>query len=189
VLFAFLSARAALDRRGRRSRSRSALRSLPARAAACRRTCLDGRVDFGIIVDGAVILVEHLSTSVGERRRRSGGAPRTRGEVLRAADEVARPTLFSLLIIIAAYIPIFSLAAGRGRIFAPMANTVVSALVGRAAVSFTLVPCSRCRARAEAARGSRRSCRGRASYAPLARSRSEPGGRVVLALGAALALG
>jgi len=53
---------------------------------------------------------------------------------------VARPTLFSLLIIIAAYIPIFSLQRVEGRIFQPMANTVVSALVGALLVSFTLVP-------------------------------------------------
>src|SRR4029077_2359083 len=57
-----------------------------------------------------------------------------------AAKEVARPTLFSLLIIIAAYLPIFSLQRVEGRIFSPMANTVVSALVGALLVSFTLVP-------------------------------------------------
>jgi heavy metal efflux system protein len=96
-----------------------------------------GAIDFGIIVDGAVILVEHLfhkvpnmddaDTPIGER-------------VFRAARDVARPTLFSLLIIIAAYLPIFALQRVEGRIFAPMANTVVSALVGALVVSFTLVP-------------------------------------------------
>jgi cobalt-zinc-cadmium resistance protein CzcA len=53
---------------------------------------------------------------------------------------VARPTLFSLLIIIAAYLPIFSLERVEGRIFAPLAHTVVSALLGALLVSFTLVP-------------------------------------------------
>src|SRR5262249_19844255 len=60
--------------------------------------------------------------------------------VLDAAREVASPTLFSLLIIIAAYIPIFSLQRVEGRIFAPMAHTVVSALLGALLMSFTLVP-------------------------------------------------
>src|SRR5262249_20588967 len=60
--------------------------------------------------------------------------------VYNVAREVARPTLFSLLIIIAAYLPIFALQRVEGRIFAPMANTVVSALLGAMLMSFTLVP-------------------------------------------------
>ncbi|MBI3450045.1 MAG: efflux RND transporter permease subunit [Acidobacteria bacterium] len=97
-----------------------------------------GAVDFGIIVDGAVILVEHLFHRFSDEAHSGPGTPADR--VLGAAREVARPTLFSLLIIIAAYIPIFSLQRVEGRIFAPMANTVVSALVGALLVSFTLVP-------------------------------------------------
>src|SRR5258708_33946433 len=62
------------------------------------------------------------------------------GRIVEAATEVARPTLFSLLIIIAAYLPIFSLQRVEGRIFSPLAYTVVSALVGALLVSFTLVP-------------------------------------------------
>src|SRR5207245_9588780 len=97
-----------------------------------------GAVDFGIIVDGAVILVEHLF-----HRWHEGGTDPTRPaeeRILGAAREVARPTLFSLLIIIAAYLPIFTLQRVEGRIFSPMANTVVSALIGALLVSFTLVP-------------------------------------------------
>jgi cobalt-zinc-cadmium resistance protein CzcA len=95
-----------------------------------------GAVDFGIIVDGAVILVEHLFHKVDTH-----GHPETLGDrILDAATEVARPTLFSLLIIIAAYIPIFSLQRVEGRIFGPMAHTVVSALLGALVLSFTLVP-------------------------------------------------
>jgi len=60
--------------------------------------------------------------------------------VLEAAEEVARPTLFALCIIIVAYLPIFSLQRVEGRIFAPMANTVCAALVAALAFSFTLVP-------------------------------------------------
>jgi cobalt-zinc-cadmium resistance protein CzcA len=94
-----------------------------------------GAIDFGIIVDGAVILIEHIFEQV----------PHTHDlplleRVERAAREVARPTLFSLLIIIAAYLPIFALERVEGRIFSPMANTVVAALVGAMLMSFTLVP-------------------------------------------------
>ncbi|PYQ10362.1 MAG: CusA/CzcA family heavy metal efflux RND transporter [Acidobacteria bacterium] len=96
-----------------------------------------GAVDFGIIVDGAVILVEHLFRRVEGRGHAEDGLV-TR--ILDAAREVAGPTLLSLLIIIAAYIPIFSMQRVEGRIFGPMAHTVVSALLGALLISFTLVP-------------------------------------------------
>src|SRR5437867_5587335 len=95
-----------------------------------------GAVDFGIIVDGAVIMVEH----VAHRLAGVTGRRQTRSTVLEAAEEVARPTLFALLIIIVAYIPIFTLQRVEGRIFAPMANTVCAALVGALIFSFTLIP-------------------------------------------------
>ncbi|HEX9050544.1 MAG TPA: CusA/CzcA family heavy metal efflux RND transporter [Anaeromyxobacter sp.] len=94
-----------------------------------------GAVDFGIIVDGAVVMVEN----VFRRRHEEPGAP-VGGVVRRAVQEVARPTLFSLAIIIVAYVPIFTLQRVEGRIFAPMANTVASALVGALVASLTLVP-------------------------------------------------
>src|SRR6185369_13618159 len=97
-----------------------------------------GAVDFGIIVDGAVILVEHLFHRLQAAGR--GDARALPDRILEACREVAQPTLFSLLIIIAAYIPIFSMQRVEGRIFAPMAHTVVSALVGALMVSFTLIP-------------------------------------------------
>ena len=99
-----------------------------------------GAVDFGIIVDGAVILVEHVfGHCAGEEYQRM--PPERRIEsIFQAAREVARPTLYSLLIIVAAYLPIFALQRVEGRIFAPMAHTVVSALIGAMLVSFTLVP-------------------------------------------------
>jgi heavy metal efflux system protein len=103
-----------------------------------------GAVDFGIIVDGAVILVEHLFHKLAPRDREAARRPVDRGkladDIIATAREVARPTLFSLLIIIAAYLPIFSLQRVEGRIFAPLAHTVVSALLGALLVSFTLVP-------------------------------------------------
>jgi cobalt-zinc-cadmium resistance protein CzcA len=95
-----------------------------------------GAIDFGIIVDGAVILVEHLFHKIPHSDPDRPIAER----IYETAREVARPTLFSLLIIIAAYLPIFSMQRVEGRIFSPMANTVVSALVGALIVSFTLVP-------------------------------------------------
>jgi cobalt-zinc-cadmium resistance protein CzcA len=96
-----------------------------------------GAVDFGIIVDGAVILVEHLFHVIPQDA--NSPVPLAK-RIEDAARQVARPTLFSLLIIIAAYLPIFSLQRVEGRIFSPMANTVVSALVGALVMSFTLVP-------------------------------------------------
>ncbi len=99
-----------------------------------------GAVDFGIIVDGAVILVEHVwGHCAGDEYQRMNEEQRTKS-IYEAAREVARPTLYSLLIIVAAYLPIFALQRVEGRIFAPMAHTVVSALVGAMIVSFTLVP-------------------------------------------------
>ncbi|MDB4952449.1 MAG: Cobalt-zinc-cadmium resistance protein CzcA [Myxococcales bacterium] len=99
-----------------------------------------GAVDFGIIVDGAVILVEHVfGHAAGDDYQRQSSAQRI-DTIYHAAREVAKPTLFSLLIIVAAYLPIFALQRVEGRIFAPMAHTVVSALVGAMLVSFTLVP-------------------------------------------------
>ncbi len=98
-----------------------------------------GAMDFGIIVDGAVIVVENifrkLSAVHGELDR-----PLRIERILEATVEVGRPTLFSMLIIIAAHIPIFTLQRHEGRIFAPMAWSVTSALVGSLIVSFTLVP-------------------------------------------------
>jgi len=94
-----------------------------------------GAVDFGIIVDGAVVMVENVFRHRHARRHLPLPAV-----VREAVQEVARPTLFSLGIIIVAYLPVFSLQRVEGRIFAPMANTVASALVGALVFSLTLVP-------------------------------------------------
>jgi cobalt-zinc-cadmium resistance protein CzcA len=98
-----------------------------------------GAMDFGIIVDGAVIVVENVFRRLSEVHRELN--PRERLQtVLKAAAEVGRPTLFSMLIIIAAHIPIFTMERHEGRIFAPMAYSVTSALVGSLVFSLTLVP-------------------------------------------------
>ena len=99
-----------------------------------------GAVDFGIIVDGAVILVEHVFERVAGPRYAAASPGERVESIFGAAREVARPTLYSLLIIVAAYLPIFALQRVEGRIFAPMAHTVVSALLGAMIASFTVVP-------------------------------------------------
>jgi cobalt-zinc-cadmium resistance protein CzcA len=100
-----------------------------------------GAMDFGIIVDGAVIVVENVFRRLSEESHGRLIEPARRKHlILDAAVEVGRPTLFSMLIIIAAHIPIFTLTRHEGRIFAPMAYSVVSALIGALVVSLTLVP-------------------------------------------------
>src|SRR6185369_1349375 len=91
-----------------------------------------GAMDFGIIVDGAVIVVENVFRHLSEANKveKNMTDERRKHLILHAAVEVGRPTLFSMLIIIAAHIPIFTLTRHEGRIFAPMAYSVVSALVG-----------------------------------------------------------
>ena len=97
-----------------------------------------GAMDFGIIVDGAVIVMENIFRHLSEERTR--GTEGVRSTILDATAEVGRPTLFSMLIIIIAHVPIFTLQRHEGRIFAPMAYTVVSALIGSLVFSLTLVP-------------------------------------------------
>ena len=98
-----------------------------------------GAMDFGIIVDGAVIVVENIFRRLSERDHTKNLGD-LRHTILEAAAEVGRPTFFSMLIIIVAHIPIFTLQRHEGRIFAPMAWTVTSALVGSLLLSLTLVP-------------------------------------------------
>ena len=96
-----------------------------------------GAMDFGIIVDGAVIVVENVFRKLSEEA--DDRVPRLE-KVLDATVEVGRPTVFSMLIIICAHLPIFGLERHEGRIFEPMAWSVVSALVGSLVLSLTLVP-------------------------------------------------
>ena len=98
-----------------------------------------GAMDFGIIVDGAVIVVENVFQRLGELKE-MGNMKARLNAIERATVEVGRPTFFCMLIIIAAHIPIFTLQRHEGRIFAPMAWTVTSALAGSLILSLTLVP-------------------------------------------------
>lgn len=110
-----------------------------------------GALDFGIIVDGTLIMVEHIVSTLAERRahatnltgggetakQRSSGVVRT---ILDAALEVERPIFFSLIIIISAYIPLFTLERVERRLFTPMAYTVCYALLGSMLLALTLIP-------------------------------------------------
>ena len=98
-----------------------------------------GAMDFGIIVDGAVIVIENIMHRLAERGEGMSDKER-KALITDAANEVGRPTLFSMLIIIAAHIPIFALQRHEGRIFQPMALSVTTALIGSLIFSLTLVP-------------------------------------------------
>ncbi len=98
-----------------------------------------GAMDFGIIVDGAVIVIENIMHRLAERRENMNASER-KAVIVAATNEVGRPTLFSMLIIIAAHIPIFALQRHEGRIFQPMALSVTTALIGSLIFSLTLVP-------------------------------------------------
>jgi heavy metal efflux system protein len=93
-----------------------------------------GALDFGIIVDGTLVMVEHIVHRLG---RTNPDAQRT---ILDAALEVERPIFFSLLIIISAYIPLFTLERVERRLFTPMAFTVCYALLGSMLLALTLIP-------------------------------------------------
>lgn len=100
-----------------------------------------GAMDFGIIVDGAVIVVENIFRRLGELNATQMKSRTARMKaVMKATVEVGRPTLFSMIIIIAAHLPIFTLQRHEGRIFSPMAWSVTSALVGSLILALSLVP-------------------------------------------------
>jgi heavy metal efflux system protein len=98
-----------------------------------------GAMDFGIIVDGAVIVIENIFRRLGEAKRIGDHRPHTR-TIHEAVMEIGRPTVFSIIIIIVAHLPIFTMQRHEGKIFSPMAYSVVGALVTSLILSFTLVP-------------------------------------------------
>ena len=101
-----------------------------------------GALDFGLIVDGAVIIVENCIRRLAEAKHQSGRQDlRERlNTVFEATSEVIRPSLFGVAIITIVYIPIFSLTGVEGKMFHPMAATVVMALISAMILSLTLVP-------------------------------------------------
>ena len=102
-----------------------------------------GALDFGIIVDGAVVMVENCMSRLAGRQHQLGRIL-TRDERLAvvgdAATEVWRPTMFGQLIIMVVYLPILTLTGIEGKMFFPMAFTVLAALLGAMILSVTFVP-------------------------------------------------
>ena len=95
-----------------------------------------GAIDFGTIVDGSVVMVENCM-----HRLENGNADQSFMDTIReAAHEVSRPVIFGVLIIIAVYLPILTLQSLEGRMFRPMAVTVVSALTGSLLLALFVVP-------------------------------------------------
>jgi cobalt-zinc-cadmium resistance protein CzcA len=102
-----------------------------------------GALDFGIIIDGAVVIVENCARRLAHAQAQQG-RPLTRSERFRevfiASKEVRRALLFGQLIIMVVYLPIFALTGVEGKMFHPMAFTVVIALVGAMILSVTFIP-------------------------------------------------
>ena len=85
-----------------------------------------GAIDFGVIVDGAVVMIENIVRKLAEKRHESGAKPME--IILEAGREVARPVFFAVTIIVIVYLPILSLRGVEGKMFRPMALTVIFAL-------------------------------------------------------------
>tara|TARA_R100000687_G_scaffold83704_1_gene89548 strand:+ start:41103 stop:44165 length:3063 start_codon:yes stop_codon:yes gene_type:complete len=102
-----------------------------------------GALDFGLIVDGAVIIVENCIRRLSESQKRTSGVLPLKERlelVFQATNEVIRPSLFGVLIITVVYIPLFSLTGVEGKMFQPMAATVIMALIAAMLFSITIVP-------------------------------------------------
>jgi len=96
-----------------------------------------GAVDFGILVDGAVVMVENIFRRLAAR----GAAPLDLMQVIQdAAAEVDRPLFYAVAVIVAGFLPIYALSGPSGTLFKPMADTMVFALVGALIVTLTLLP-------------------------------------------------
>lgn len=102
-----------------------------------------GALDFGIVIDGAVVIVENCVRRLAHAQAKQG-RPLTRSErfheVFAASQEARRPLLFGQLIIMIVYLPIFALTGVEGKLFHPMAFTVVIALLGAMILSITFIP-------------------------------------------------
>ena len=96
-----------------------------------------GALDFGMVVDGAVVMVENIVRHLA--RKEENGRPMQQ-RIAEAAHEVQRPVFYAIAIIITAYLPIFTLQAVEGRLFHPMAWTVAFALLGALLFSIVLAP-------------------------------------------------
>jgi cobalt-zinc-cadmium resistance protein CzcA len=101
-----------------------------------------GALDFGMVVDGAVVMVENIVRHLSHARRQTTPGPvKTTAVLIReACHEVQRPVFYAIAIIITAYLPIFTLQRVEGRLFRPMAWTVAFALLGAMTFSILIAP-------------------------------------------------
>lgn len=102
-----------------------------------------GAVDFGLIIDGAVVIVENIVRQLAHRQHQLGRVltvEERHRTVLAAAREVGSPVFFGVLIITIVYLPILSLTGVEGKMFQPMALTVMLALGGALVLAMTLMP-------------------------------------------------
>jgi heavy metal efflux system protein len=95
-----------------------------------------GALDFGMVVDGAVVMIENIVRHLGHKN----GIETPREQISEAAHEVQRPVFYAIAIIITAYLPIFTLERVEGRLFHPMAWTVAFALLGALLFSILIAP-------------------------------------------------
>jgi cobalt-zinc-cadmium resistance protein CzcA len=96
-----------------------------------------GAIDFGIIIDGTIVMVENIYRELGLRK---GQEYKLNEVILAAARDVDRPIFYSVAVIIAGYLPIYALTGPAGKLFHPMADTMAFALVGALILTLTLVP-------------------------------------------------
>jgi heavy metal efflux system protein len=96
-----------------------------------------GAIDFGILVHGAVVLVENIYRSLARRYQTQYSI---REVIAEASSEVDRPVVYAVAIIVAGFLPIYTLSGPSGRLFRPMADTTIFALAGALAVTLTLLP-------------------------------------------------
>jgi cobalt-zinc-cadmium resistance protein CzcA len=96
-----------------------------------------GAIDFGLIVDGAVVMIENITRHLSGKKISREQTPHV---ILQAGREVLRPIFFAVGIIIIVYLPILTLEGVEGKMFRPMAITVIFALVGSLVLTFTLMP-------------------------------------------------
>jgi cobalt-zinc-cadmium resistance protein CzcA len=102
-----------------------------------------GAIDFGLIIDGAVVMVENIIRHLAHKQKELGReltAAERFNEVRYSAKEVANPMFFGVLIITVVYVPILALTGIEGKMFRPMALTVIFALAGSLALALTLMP-------------------------------------------------
>jgi heavy metal efflux system protein len=96
-----------------------------------------GAIDFGILVDATVVMVENIHRELAQRHGTSYNA---REVIIRAAAQVDRPIVYAVAVIVTGFLPIYVLSGPSGRLFTPMADTTIYALVGALLITLTLIP-------------------------------------------------